>query len=131
MRKLLLGAASVLALGIAGAALDYSADAGNTVSNASAPPASQTSQPLSVAADLSKKDDTRWAQLELRNMGLYKGSLDGIVGPETKRALAQFQKDYGLQQTATLDPQTMDALTGNPGIGQGSSTPPNTGASNR
>ena len=38
------------------------------------------------------KDDIRSAQLELRNMGLYAGSLDGIAGPETKRALDQFQE---------------------------------------
>jgi peptidoglycan hydrolase-like protein with peptidoglycan-binding domain len=67
------------------------------------------------------KDDIRWAQLELRNMGLYAGSLDGIVGPETKRALDQFQRNKGLKHTATLDPKTLDALIGNVGIGYGSS----------
>jgi peptidoglycan hydrolase-like protein with peptidoglycan-binding domain len=126
MKKLFLGTASVLALGIAGAALDYSADAGNALTNEGVSAASQTSHTLLVAANLSK-DDIRQAQLELRNMGLYAGSLDGIVGPETKRALAQFQKKSGLRQTATLDPKTTDALVGNPGIGQGSSMPANTG----
>jgi len=59
-------------------------------------------------------------------MGLYHGSLDGVVGPETKRALDQFQTDNGLNRTAVLDPQTFDALTGNPGIGHGSSSSPET-----
>jgi len=131
VRKLILGTASVLALGIAGAALDYSADAGDAVQNANAPLASETSPSSPIAANLSaanlSKDDIRQAQLELRNMGLYSGSLDGVIGPETKRGLVQFQKDNGLHQTATLDPQTMNALVGNPGIGQGSSMPPNTG----
>jgi len=131
VRKLILGTASVLALGIAGAALDYSADAGDAVQNANAPLASETSPSSPIAANLSaanlSKDDIRQAQLELRNMGLYNGSLDGIIGPETRRGLVQFQKDNGLHQTATLDPQTMDALVGNPGVGQGSSMPPNTG----
>ena len=131
VRKLILGTASVLALGIAGAALDYSADAGDAVQNANAPLASETSPSSPIAANLSaanlSKDDIRQAQLELRNMGLYNGSLDGIIGPETRRGLVQFQKDNGLHQTAALDPQTMNALVGNSGIGQGSTMPPNTG----
>ena len=57
-------------------------------------------------------------------MGLYGGSLDGIEGPETKRALDQFQRNNGLKRTAMLDPQTLDALVGNPGIGNGSSVSP-------
>ena len=57
-------------------------------------------------------------------IGLYNGSLDGVVGPETKRAILGFQKSNGLERTATLDQQTADALIGDTGIGQGSSTPP-------
>jgi peptidoglycan endopeptidase LytF len=128
MRRFLIGTASVLALGIAGAALDYSADAGNVMPNDGIGSASQVSQMSPVLADLQKKDDIRQAQLELRNMGLYSGSLDGVVGPQTKRALTQFQKSNGLKETATLDPQTADALVGNPDIGQGSSMPPDKGA---
>jgi peptidoglycan hydrolase-like protein with peptidoglycan-binding domain len=125
MRKLMLATASVLALGIGGAAVDHAAN--NTVPNAgwNMPPAPGTSEHLQTAASLSK-DDVRQAQLELRNMGLYNGSLDGVVGPETKRGLEQFQKDNGLYRTATLDGQTMVALFGNIGISQGSSMPPTT-----
>ena len=128
MRKLILATASVLALGIGGAAVDHAANAGNTVPNAgwNMPLAPGTSQHLQTAASLSK-DDVRQAQLELRNMGLYNGSLDGVLGPETKRALDQFQKDNGLDRTATLDQQTMVALFGHIGTNQGiSSVPPNT-----
>ena len=64
--------------------------------------------------------------MELRNIGLYKGSLDGILGPETKQAVEQFQKNNGLNPTATVDDETMEVLTGNHGIGQGSSTASNT-----
>ena len=124
MRKLILATASVLALGIGGAAVDHAANAGNTVPNAgwNMPPAPGTSQDLQTAANLWKKDDFRQAQLELRNMGLYNGSLDGVLGPETKRALDQFQKDNGLDRTATLDHQTMDALFGNIGTSQAPNT---------
>jgi len=124
MRKLILGTASVLALGIGAAALDFTADADdvpNAVGNMPAAPG--TSHHWLTAANLSK-DDIRWAQVELHNVGLYNGSLDGVVGPETKRALLGFQKSNGLERTATLDQQTADALIGNPGVGQGSSMPP-------
>lgn len=125
MRKLILGTVSVLALGIGGAALDYGADADDAVPSAEGNMPSQpgTSQSWINAANLSK-DDVRWAQVELRDLGLYNDSLDGVVGPETKRALAEFQKTNGLKQTATLDQQTADALIGNAGIGQGSSVSP-------
>jgi peptidoglycan hydrolase-like protein with peptidoglycan-binding domain len=126
IRKVILGTASVIALGIAGdiasSALDYAADAGDTATAASMPVSVPT--PGSVlTGDALRRDDIRWAQLELRNRSLYRGSLDGIFGPETKRALSQFRTINGLGQTASLDAQTWEALTGNPSIGEGSSTP--------
>jgi peptidoglycan hydrolase-like protein with peptidoglycan-binding domain len=57
-------------------------------------------------------------------IGLYDGSLDGVMGPETRRALAAFQKSNSLERTAMLDQQTADALIGDTGVGQGSSLPP-------
>lgn len=125
MRKLILGTASVLALGIGGAALDFSADADN-VSNAAQnmPSAPATSHHWLNAANPSK-DDIRWAQVELHMIGLYNGSLDGVLGPQTKQALLGFQKSNDLERTATLDQQTADALIGNSGVGEGSGTPPN------
>jgi len=124
IRKLILGTASVLALGIGGAALDFGA-AADDVPNASrtTPSLLQNSHHWIDAGNLSK-DDIRWAQVELHYKGLYGGSLDGVMGPETKRALAAFQKSNGIERTATLDQETADALVGTPGLGQGSSPPP-------
>ena len=118
IRKLILGTASILALGLAGPALEFAADA-DDIANA----APGSSQHWLDAANLSK-DDIRWAQVELHTIGLYNGSLDGITDPETKRALLEFQKSNGLERTARLDQHTADALIGGPGIGQGSSMPP-------
>jgi len=118
IRKLILGTASVLALGIGGAALDFSADADDVAHEQLEP-----SHHWLNAANPSK-DDIRWAQVELRMIGLYDGSLDGIAGPETRRALLRFQKSNGLERTATLDQQSADALIGDIGAGQGSSMPP-------
>src|SRR6516225_3160649 len=118
IRKFILGTASILALGLAGPALDFAADADD---GANAAPGS--SQHCLDAASLSK-DDIRWAQVELHTIGLYNGSLDGIIGPETKRALLEFQRSNDLERTATLDQNTADTLIGAPGVGQGSSMPP-------
>ncbi|MBV8738890.1 MAG: peptidoglycan-binding protein [Alphaproteobacteria bacterium] len=79
-----------------------------------------------MGANATSKRRYSLAQLELRSRGLYKGSLDGILGPETKRALEQFQRTNGLGRTALLDAQTFEALTENSGAGMGSSAPPDT-----
>ena len=118
IRKLILGTASVLALGIGGAALDFSADADDAPNAAPGP-----SHHWLNAANLSK-DDIRWAQRRLDMIGLYDGPLDGVVGPETKRAILGFQKSNSLERTGRLDQQTADALIGDTVVGQGSSTPP-------
>jgi peptidoglycan hydrolase-like protein with peptidoglycan-binding domain len=76
-----------------------------------------------LTGDALRKDDIRRAQLELRNRGLYRGSLDGILGPETRHAVSQFQTINGLTRTASLDVLTWEALTSNPAIGGGPSTP--------
>jgi peptidoglycan hydrolase-like protein with peptidoglycan-binding domain len=117
IRKLALGTASVLALGIGGAGLDLIANADNFASAAS------SSTTHGINATSLAKDDIRWAQVELHTIGLYYGSLDGIAGPETKRALLEFQENNGLERTATLDQETADLLVGHTGIGRVSSMP--------
>lgn len=124
IRKSILSTALVLAVSIGGAALGYAAEPGNTaVADASAPAVSLISASWR-GDDFIRKDNIRWAQAELRYRGLYQGSLDGVLGPETKRALARFQTKRGLDQTASLDAPTWEALTGTPDIGQGSSVAP-------
>jgi peptidoglycan hydrolase-like protein with peptidoglycan-binding domain len=93
--------------------MGYGADV-NSLSNATRmSPALEG--PLSSRDNPFRKDDIRWAQVELRYRGLYHGSLDGILGPDTKWGIAQFQKNSGLDQTALLDAQTWEALTGSSG----------------
>ncbi len=50
------------------------------------------------------------AQTVLKNLGLYKGKVDGINGTATKNALKEFQKLAGLQIDGILGPNTIDAL---------------------
>ena len=52
----------------------------------------------------------RDAQNELQREGLYRGPVDGILGPETRHAIAAYQAREGLQQTATLDQDTVQRL---------------------
>src|SRR5215471_11546940 len=97
-RKLLLGAASALSLGIAGSvaiSVLGGADAGKTATAASIPGVVETSRDA-LTGDPLRRNDIRWAQVELRYRGLYQGSLDGIVGSETKHALSKFEKINGL-----------------------------------
>ena len=123
--KLILATASVLVIEFGAVAMSHAGDVGEPAPNSSwdGPARSGSSQHPQAVADLSK-DDIRQAQLELRHAGLYSGSLDGVIGPQTKQALMKFQKDYGLEQTATLDGFTMATMFGNIGTNEGSSMPP-------
>jgi peptidoglycan hydrolase-like protein with peptidoglycan-binding domain len=74
-------------------------------------------------------DQVKQAQEALQTQGLYHGQLDGKWGPETRHAVAQFQKQKGLKQTAQLDEQTMSDLQSGGDSGgspsSGSSVPSN------
>lgn len=49
-------------------------------------------------------------QAELQQMGYYRGEVDGLLGPLTREALAAYQTDQGLMQTAAIDEPTLDSL---------------------
>ena len=50
------------------------------------------------------------AQRELAKLGYYHGSVDGVVGPETQKAVRWFQSVDKLTVTGELDDQTLQAL---------------------
>ncbi len=50
------------------------------------------------------------AQAELANMGYYDGAVDGVAGPETRQAIANYQTDYGLPVDGHLNPPTQESL---------------------
>jgi peptidoglycan hydrolase-like protein with peptidoglycan-binding domain len=62
------------------------------------------------AAGSAASGNVRQAQQALQDQGLYKGQVDGKMGPQTKHAIAQFQKQKGLKQTAQLDQPTISDL---------------------
>jgi len=52
----------------------------------------------------------------LQEQGYYRGEVDGLVGPLTKEALATYQRDQGLEQTAAIDEPTLNALGLRPAV---------------
>jgi peptidoglycan hydrolase-like protein with peptidoglycan-binding domain len=140
MKKLALATASVLALGIAGAGV---VNAQSSYSTPSAqPPSSATTQTPSSAAPSQghqgqasavnlSESQIKQAQQQLKGVGLYKGSVDGQMGPEMKQAVSQFQLQHALGQTGVLDQQTLSALNSSQssaGSSTSSSQPPAAGA---
>lgn len=49
-------------------------------------------------------------QLALRRAGFYNGTLDGIIGIQTKNAIRSFQKNFGIAQTGEVDNETWQLL---------------------
>ena len=49
-------------------------------------------------------------QIQLQRDGYYFGSIDGLLGPQTRRALAAFQADNGLAITSAIDQPTIATL---------------------
>lgn len=49
-------------------------------------------------------------QASLQEQGYYHGEVDGLMGPLTRNALADFQRDHGLITTAALDQPTLSSL---------------------
>lgn len=51
-------------------------------------------------------------QLALKNAGYYTGNIDGKIGAQTKKAIAQFQKEHGLKDDGIVGEKTWSQLQG-------------------
>ena len=60
----------------------------------------------------SRQDEVRQAQQQLAAEGLYRGADDGVIGRQTRRAVARFQRQNGLRVTGSLDEETLSQLNG-------------------
>lgn len=49
-------------------------------------------------------------QAQLQRDGYYAGPVDGVLGPMTRAAIAQFQADHGLAITSSVDEPTLASL---------------------
>lgn len=50
-------------------------------------------------------------QTALKNAGFYTGAIDGKVGPNTKKAITEFQKSQGLVVDGKVGPKTWGVLS--------------------
>ena len=49
-------------------------------------------------------------QSALQQQGYYRGEVDGLIGPLTRGAIADYQRDHGLYETAAIDQPTLQSL---------------------
>jgi hypothetical protein len=49
-------------------------------------------------------------QAGLQQLGYYVYAVDGVLGPATEAAIANYQRDYGLPVTGAIDPPTVRSL---------------------
>jgi hypothetical protein len=49
-------------------------------------------------------------QAALQQQGYYRGEVDGLIGPLTRGAIADYQRDHGLYMTSTIDQPTLQSL---------------------
>ena len=49
-------------------------------------------------------------QTALQQEGYYQGDVDGLLGPLTRAALADYQRDHNLYTTAAIDEPTLASL---------------------
>jgi peptidoglycan hydrolase-like protein with peptidoglycan-binding domain len=107
MKMMPYGVAAALLLGgslSAPQALAWQSDA-DSQSSSVQPKDDQSASPLSV----------RDMQQELKQAGLYQGSIDGVWGADSRSAMERYQKQHGLTPSGQLDRDTLQAMRGDRG----------------
>jgi peptidoglycan hydrolase-like protein with peptidoglycan-binding domain len=97
-------------MGIGGAAEPTSSSTNLPASSAQTQTTVPNTQAQTAPVNASESE-IKQAQEQLKSAGLYKGTADGKMGPETKQAISEFQQKNGLTKTGELDQQTMAALS--------------------
>lgn len=134
MRSIILAGVSAIALTFAGGAMAAQSAAQNPMPSSTADHAGTSSTQNQAAAKNEANEpaaEVKQAQEKLKSENLYKGRIDGVLGPETQHALKQFQQQNNLQQTGQLDDQTEQKLGITEQTGSGSSQPSGSSATHR
>jgi hypothetical protein len=66
--------------------------------------------PIYCYNDLPPDEIVTNVQIQLYDEGYYAGPIDGILGPDTRAAIADYQADHGLAVTAAIDEPTVESL---------------------
>ena len=67
-----------------------------------------TQKPYSAAAD--KESRSKDIQRALKNAGFYAGQIDGKIGPKSKKAIEDFQRQHALKVDGKIGPKTWAEL---------------------
>jgi hypothetical protein len=62
------------------------------------------------SSDQGAEENVAAAQDRLAREGYYHGQIDGVFGPETRRAIVRYQSNHGLQPTGYLTLETRQSL---------------------
>ncbi|MFC1645585.1 peptidoglycan-binding protein [Candidatus Omnitrophota bacterium] len=67
---------------------------------------------MSIEVDTSSSiaPTPKQVQIALKNSGYYKGEIDGKIGPMSKEAIINFQRDNGLSVDGKVGPKTWSKL---------------------
>jgi hypothetical protein len=65
---------------------------------------------LAVVAFTDMQEQVKQAQILLQEADLYDGAIDGLLGPQTRSAIRDYQTKHGLPTTGELDEATRKAL---------------------
>lgn len=76
----------------------------NSVPPAPEPAATVDARPSPVL------ERTMRVQIALESLGLYRGTVDGLMGPQTRAAITGYQKTLGMEGTGEIDDRLLDAL---------------------
>lgn len=70
----------------------------------------ETAQAAATKVTKVADDRNKDIQKALKNAGFYTGTVDGKIGPRTKKAVMEFQKANGLKADGKVGPKTWAAL---------------------
>ena len=86
------------ALGLSTAALAQTGDMGKRDTQRGA----QSDMSTTQSSGMGSSEDVRHIQQELQNRGYNVGAIDGVMGPQTKGAIKEFQPAEGMTDTGVL-----------------------------
>jgi len=66
--------------------------------------------PYATAPSVVQRDTIRRAEESFAQMGLYRGDVDGVPGPQLQRAISEYQSRTDLEVTGRLDMDTLARL---------------------
>ena len=102
-----LSAADTILAGSADESVEWIDETKPVVTNISIKVPIQDAAPLVLS---SESADARGIQTALRDLGLYGGSIDGKIGPKTKAAIREFQRNNGLVVDGKVGAKTWTKL---------------------